>query len=81
MPVDFSGATIVGTLHDSDRRSLAALVGRLKGVYPKVHHVTISFPDRAVAALVKAGPQEIYCVKDIHTEWNIVSVDTWVPSQ
>ena len=79
VPVDTREATVVGVLSGSDRQRIAGLVGRLKGVYPKIHHITACFEYRAVAAKAKAGPQEIYCVKDIYGEWSIVAVDTWIP--
>ena len=79
LPAQTEDAVVHGSLSSVDRQQIAALVGRVEGVYPKIHEITTSFDDFVVAAKVKAGDREIYCVRDAYGHWNVVAVHQWVP--
>ena len=76
-PLQIDDAVIHGSLKAGDKEKIAALVGRVKGIYHKAHDVTTAFDGSvvaAVAARIEAGNREVYCVRDIYGNWNILAV-------
>ncbi len=76
--MDVAGAKVEGRIESIDKDRVCSLVGRVKGIYPKIHRLRACFDEHTVAVAVSAGEREVYCTRDSSGNWEVIRAVKWV---